>query len=67
MANRSNHVNVKLNIETFNIKMLEERILKGALNMVAPDADTEGTGVVLIVETPILEAVRRPSASLGDR
>ena len=42
MANRSNHVNVKLNLETFNIKMLEERILKGALNMVAPDAEIEG-------------------------
>ena len=35
-------VNVKLNMETFTIKMFQERILKGALNMVAPDAEIEG-------------------------
>ena len=35
-------VNVKLNMETFTIKMFEDRILKGALNMVAPDAEIEG-------------------------
>merc|ERR1712215_621052 len=41
-------VNVKLNMETFTIKMFEEKILKGALNMVAPDAEIEGKGVILI-------------------
>jgi ubiquitin-like 1-activating enzyme E1 B len=41
-------VNVKLNFETFTIKMFEDRILKGALNMVAPDAEIEGKGVILI-------------------
>merc|ERR1712183_233516 len=41
-------VNVRLNMETFPIKMFEERILKGALNMVAPDAEIEGKGVILI-------------------
>merc|ERR1711862_370511 len=41
-------VNVKLNFETFTIKMFEEKILKGALNMVAPDAEIEGKGVILI-------------------
>merc|ERR1712106_790930 len=41
-------VNVKLNMETFTIKMFEDRILKGALNMVAPDAEIEGKGVILI-------------------
>jgi len=41
-------VNVKLNLETFTIKMFEERILKGALNMVAPDAEIDGKGVILI-------------------
>jgi len=41
-------VNVKLNMETFTIKMFEERILKGALNMVAPDAEIDGKGVILI-------------------
>merc|ERR1712212_651879 len=41
-------VNVKLNFETFTIKMFEDKILKGALNMVAPDAEIEGKGVILI-------------------
>ena len=35
-------VNVRLNKETFTIEMFQERILKGALNMVAPDAEIEG-------------------------
>jgi len=35
-------------METFTIKMFEDRILKGALNMVAPDAEIEGKGVILI-------------------
>jgi len=41
-------VHVKLNMETFTLKNFEDRILKGALNMVAPDAEVEGKGVVLI-------------------
>ena len=35
-------VNVKLNLNTFSIKMFEEKILKGTLNMVAPDAEVTG-------------------------
>jgi len=41
-------VHIKLNMETFTVKAFEERILKGALNMVAPDAEIEGKGVILI-------------------
>lgn len=41
-------VHVKLNMETFTVKSFEDRILKGALNMVAPDAEVEGKGVILI-------------------
>merc|ERR1719348_2782588 len=41
-------VQVKLNFETFTVKSFEERILKGALNMVAPDAEIEGKGLILI-------------------
>jgi len=41
-------VNVKLNMATFTIKMFQERILKGALNMISPDAEIEGKGVILI-------------------
>jgi len=41
-------VNVMLNIETTTIKTLEEKILKGNLNMVAPDVEIEGKGTILI-------------------
>jgi len=41
-------ISVKLNLETMTVKNLEEKVLKGALNMVAPDAEIEGKGVVLI-------------------
>jgi len=40
--------NVKLNLSNFTIKMFEEKILKGALNMVAPDAEVAGKGTILI-------------------
>jgi len=41
-------VNVMLNMETTTIKVLEERVLKASLNMVAPDVEIEGRGVILI-------------------
>jgi len=41
-------VNVMLNCETFTIKALEEKVLKGALNMVAPDVEVMGKGLILI-------------------
>lgn len=44
--------NVKLNMSTFTLKMFEEKILKGALNMVAPDAELSGKGTILISSDP---------------
>lgn len=41
-------VHIKLNMETFTVKSFEERILKGALNMVAPDVEVDGKGIILI-------------------
>ena len=41
-------VNVMLNLETTTLKTLEERILKGNLNMIAPDVEVEGKGIILI-------------------
>ena len=35
-------------METMTVRSFEERILKGALNMVAPDAEIDGKGVILI-------------------
>lgn len=40
---------LKLNVETTTIKTLEDRILKAALNMVAPDVEVvDGKGTILI-------------------
>lgn len=41
-------VSVKLSLEKTTLKMLEEKILKGALHMVAPDVEIQGKGVILI-------------------
>jgi len=41
-------VNVRLDLAKVTKKTLEDKILKGALNMVAPDAEIDGKGVVLI-------------------
>jgi len=41
-------VNVMLNLETTTVRTLEERILKGNLNMIAPDVEVEGKGIILI-------------------
>ena len=41
-------VHIKLNMETMTVRSFEERILKGALNMVAPDAEIDGKGVILL-------------------
>jgi len=41
-------VNVTLNVHKMTVKALEEKILKGELNMVAPDVEIDGRGVILI-------------------
>ena len=41
-------MSVRLDLAKVTLKTLEERILKGELAMVAPDAEIEGKGVVLI-------------------
>jgi len=41
-------VHIKLNMETFTVKSFEERILKASLSFVAPDAEIEGKGMILI-------------------
>lgn len=39
---------VHLNVNTLTVKTLEEKVLKGALNMIAPDVEIEGKGVIMI-------------------
>lgn len=41
-------VSVKLNLNKMTLKALEDKILKDALSMVAPDVEIEGRGVILI-------------------
>ena len=41
-------VSVRLDLNKTTLRTLEDRILKGNLAMVAPDAEIEGKGVVLI-------------------
>lgn len=42
-------VTIKLNVDTTTVKTFEEKILKGALHMVAPDVEIEdGKGTILI-------------------
>ena len=45
-------VYVRLNVETTTIKTLEDKILKSALNMVAPDVELDGLGTILISSEP---------------
>lgn len=41
-------VGVKLDMTKVTLKTFEDRVLKGELHMVAPDAEIEGKGIVLI-------------------
>ena len=47
-------MHIKLNMETMTVRSFEERILKGALNMVAPDAEIDGKGLILISSEEVL-------------
>merc|ERR1719328_114079 len=60
-------VHVKLNMETFTLKNFEDRILKGALNMVAPDAEIDGKGLILISseEGETEENMDKPLSAFG--
>eukprot|EP00096_Caligus_rogercresseyi_P000762 TRINITY_DN1127_c0_g1_i5.p1 TRINITY_DN1127_c0_g1~~TRINITY_DN1127_c0_g1_i5.p1 ORF type:complete len:618 (-),score=207.36 TRINITY_DN1127_c0_g1_i5:283-2136(-) len=39
---------IKLNLQSITVKQFEERILKKAFSMIAPDAEIEGRGVIFI-------------------
>lgn len=44
---------VQLNVEETTVKTLEEKILKGGLNMVAPDVEVmDGKGTIVISSEP---------------
>merc|ERR1719342_692184 len=60
-------VHIKLNMETMTVRSFEERILKGALNMVAPDAEIEGKGLILISseEGETEENMDKPLSAFG--
>jgi len=60
-------VHIKLNMETMTVRSFEERILKGALNMVAPDAEIDGKGLILISseEGETEENMDKPLSAFG--
>merc|ERR1712181_15642 len=60
-------VHIKLNMETMTVRSFEERILKGALNMVAPDAEIDGKGVIILSseEGETEENMDKPLSAFG--
>merc|ERR1712241_1200795 len=48
VCSEKREIGVKLDIEKVTLKTLEDKILKGSLMMVAPDAEIDGKGVVII-------------------
>ena len=53
VCSAKNEVNVQLNTATTTLGTLEEKVLKGAFNMVAPDVEVaDGKGTILISSEP---------------
>jgi len=48
VCSEKREIGLKLDIEKVALKTLEDKILKGSLMMVAPDAEIDGKGVVII-------------------
>ena len=48
VCSEKREIGVKLDIEKVTLKTFEDKVLKGTLNMVAPDAEIDGKGVVII-------------------
>lgn len=48
VCSEKREIGVKLDVTKVTLKTLEDKILKGSLSMVAPDAEIDGKGVVII-------------------
>ena len=48
VCSEKREIGVKLDVEKVTLKTLEDKILKGSLSMVAPDAEIDGKGVIII-------------------
>ena len=48
VCSEKREIGVKLDIEKVTLKTFEDKILKGTLTMVAPDAEIDGKGIVII-------------------
>ena len=59
-------VSIRLDLAKVTKKTLEDKILKGALNMVAPDAEIDGKGVVLVDSETSGEASEGDNKPLKD-
>lgn len=48
VCSEKREIGVKLNLEKVTLKTFEDKVLKGSLSMVAPDAEIDGKGIILI-------------------
>lgn len=56
VCSEKREIGLKLDIEKVTIKTLEEKILKGSLSMVAPDAEIDGKGTIIISSEEPMDA-----------
>lgn len=56
VCSEKREIGLKLDIEKVTIKTLEEKILKGSLSMVAPDAEIDGKGTIIISSEDPMDA-----------
>jgi len=56
VCSEKREIGVKLDIEKVTLKTLEDKILKGALMMVAPDAETTNGKIIISSEEPMEES-----------
>ena len=48
VCSEKHEIGVKLDLEKVTLKTFEDKVLKGTLSMVAPDAEVDGKGIVII-------------------
>merc|ERR1739844_586215 len=56
VCSEKREIGLKLDVEKVTIKTLEEKILKGSLSMVAPDAEIDGKGTIIISSEDPMDA-----------
>merc|ERR1719225_951226 len=63
VCSEKREIGVKLDIEKVTLKTLEDKILKGALMMVAPDAETTNGKIIISSDEPMEESFGKKNAA----